>query len=76
MSDNEQVDRGSKYQRVIKGRTVDIYDIAFAYGLDPARSHALKKLLCPGSRGLKDFKTDINEAIVSLERCVAMRESE
>jgi hypothetical protein len=67
------VDKGIKYMRTIReretGKTiqVDTYDVALAFGMTCApRVHALKKVLCPGSRGNKDESTDIDEAINSL----------
>lgn len=70
----EEVDTGTKYMRTIRerktGKTiqVDTYDVAVAFGLIcPARVHALKKTLCAGTRGTKDERTDINEAMNSLK---------
>lgn len=48
---------------------IDVYDVLDAFGVEnPATSHAIKKLLCTGSRGAKDWETDLQEAIDSLER--------
>jgi hypothetical protein len=48
---------------------IDVYDVlnAFPSGCPPI-DHAIKKLLCTGSRGAKDWETDLQEAIDSLER--------
>jgi hypothetical protein len=48
---------------------IDVYDVLDAYPSGcPPIDHALKKLLCTGSRGAKDWETDLQEAIDSLER--------
>ena len=66
----------NKYQRkltspIIRGEDVviDVYDVLDAFNVsNPATAHAIKKLLCTGSRGAKDWETDLQEAIDSLER--------
>ena len=48
---------------------IDVYNVLDAYPSGcPPIDHAIKKLLCTGSRGLKDWETDLQEAIDSLER--------
>jgi hypothetical protein len=48
---------------------IDVYDVLNAYPSGcPPIDHAIKKLLCTGSRGAKDWETDLQEAIDSLER--------
>jgi hypothetical protein len=48
---------------------IDVYDVLDAFDVsNPATAHAIKKLLCTGTRGLKDWETDLQEAIDSLER--------
>jgi hypothetical protein len=63
----------NKYSRVLRsGATLDVYDVLDAFKVEnPAVQHALKKMLCSGSRGYKDYQTDIQEAIDSLERAKA-----
>ncbi|QGF20964.1 terminase large subunit [Pectobacterium phage MA13] len=59
----------SKYDRDMKGVTVDVYDVLKAFGVTcPALQHAAKKVLCAGLRGHKDTAKDIREAIEALER--------
>jgi len=64
----------NKYQRYIQGVgdytvVVDVYDVLRAFEVhDPAVAHAVKKLLCPGSRGVKDREQDIKEAVEALGR--------
>jgi hypothetical protein len=64
----------NKYQRKLtnpKGSdiVIDVYDVLNAFDVsNPATAHAIKKLLCTGTRGAKDWETDLQEAIDSLER--------
>jgi hypothetical protein len=69
-SSNDPVSSPNKYIRVLRGgTTLDVYDVLDAFKVDnPAVQHALKKMLCAGSRGHKDYMQDIQEAIDSLER--------
>ena len=69
---NNEKSKRSKYHREIKpGVWVDVYDVLKAF--DPqnrnaADDHAIKKMLFPGSRGVKGGIQDRKEAIQSLER--------
>lgn len=64
----------SKYNREIIGidgtvTTVDVYRVLDAFGVsDPATQHAVKKMLCMGLRGHKDYLTDLNDSIDSLQK--------
>ena len=64
---------GKKYHREIIGFCgtkveIDVYRVLDAYDTRSASiDHAIKKLLCTGLRGHKDFITDIDNAIESLE---------
>jgi len=64
----------NKYRRTIKSCNgkqsieIDTYRIADAYPMMPAVFHAVKKLLMAGQRGAKDYKTDLEEAIVAIQR--------
>lgn len=64
----------NKYEREIANASkeaiyVDVYDVLMAYEVkNPALAHAIKKMLCTGIRGYKDFNQDIDEAIQALER--------
>ena len=66
----EEAPKKNKYNRLMRnGVRVDVYDILDAFGVEnPAVAHAIKKMLCAGQRGYKDFNQDIDEAIESLER--------
>lgn len=66
--------RENKYNREIIGldgtvTTVDCYRVIDAFKVaDPATQHAIKKLLCLGLRGHKDYITDLNDSIESLQK--------
>lgn len=59
----------NKYERKYKGITLDVYDVLKAFNVTcPAMQHAIKKMLCTGLRGHKDFQQDADEAIQSIYR--------
>lgn len=64
----------SKYHREIKpGVEVDVYDILCAFDVaNPAIAHAIKKLLCPGTRGHKSRRQDLLEAQIALARAIEL----
>lgn len=70
----------SKYNREIIGidgtvTTVDVYRVIDAFGVsDPATQHAIKKMLCTGLRGHKDYLTDLNDSIESLQKAKELYE--
>jgi hypothetical protein len=66
------------YYKSVEGLThIDVYRVLSLFDVtDPCIQHAVKKLLCLGSRGQKDTTKDLNEAITSLERSRAMREED
>jgi len=63
----------SPYKRTIIGLdgsrcVVDVYRVLDAFKTDsPALDHAVKKVLCPGTRHQKDREQDLREAIKSIE---------
>jgi len=64
-------DKGNKYQVECKGVFMDVYDVLVAFGVtNPADQHAIKKMLMPGKRGVKDGIQDREEAIASLNRAI------
>ncbi|AGH25148.1 hypothetical protein FDI67_gp06 [Escherichia phage phiKP26] len=69
----------SKYNRQIVGlngkvTTIDVYRVLDAFQVtDPATQHAIKKMLCSGLRGHKDYLTDLDEAIESLNKAYELR---
>ena len=72
--------RENKYNREIIGldgtvTTVDCYRVIDAFNVaDPATQHAIKKLLCLGLRGHKDYLTDIDDSIESLQKAKGLYE--
>lgn len=56
---------------------IDIYRILQLYEINhPCLQHAIKKLLCAGKRGGKNEKKDVQEAIDTLRRWIAMTEED
>lgn len=50
---------------------VDVYSVLEAFGVAcPARQHAIKKLLCAGTRGKGDTLQDLMEASQSVSRAI------
>jgi hypothetical protein len=72
---------GAKYLRDIHGADlpqtmirVDVYCVAEAFGVTcPARAHALKKLLCAGTRGKGTELDDLIGAVAALQRAVELQ---
>lgn len=64
----------SHYKKDVKHLdTLDVYRVLDLYGVtQPALQHAVKKLLCAGQRGAKDYERDLREAIDSIERALQM----
>lgn len=64
----------SKHDREIisldgKKTTVGVYRVLDAFCVsDPATQHAAKNMLCMGLRGHKDYLTDLNDSIESLQK--------
>lgn len=65
-------DKPNPYTRSVHDYdTIDVYDVLNLYEVhDPAVVHAVKKLLCAGKRGTKDYLTDLQEAQSSLARAI------
>ena len=66
----EEQQTPNKYQKRLRNNiAIDVYDVLDAFKVDnPAVQHAIKKMLCAGQRGYKDYEQDLDEAIQSLER--------
>ena len=58
----------SKYNKLDIYRILKLYEVS-----DPCLQHAIKKLLCAGKRGSKNFLQDCNEAMQSLQRFLEMQ---
>ena len=69
---NKKDDQSNKYDREIKPNVfVDVYDVLHAFKVvNPAAQHAIKKLLCSGSRGHKTKEQDLKEALDSIKRAI------
>jgi len=54
-------------------QTIDVYRVLDLFGVThPAIQHAVKKLLCAGQRGAKDYGRDLREAYDSSDRALQM----
>jgi len=63
------------YQKNVEHlKWVDVYRVLDLFGVsNPCIQHAIKKLLCAGTRGVKDTQQDVQEAITSLLRYLEMK---
>src|SRR3990172_10384423 len=56
---------------------IDVYRVLQLFAVtDPCLQHAIKKLLVAGGRGAKDIRKDVEEAVVSCNRFLEMREED
>lgn len=67
----------TKYNHYIKDvshlSAIDVYRVLDLYEVtNPALQHAIKKLLCAGKRGEKDYRKDLKEALDSIDRALVM----
>ena len=63
----------SRYHRQFCGVTIDLYRVANLWGVrSHALFHAMKKIMMAGQRGVKDYETDLQEAIVAIEEELAI----
>jgi hypothetical protein len=75
---------GKKYLREIRSTlnfdykiSVDVYQVCDAFGVDDhsgAIHHAIKKLLCCGTRGKGDRLADLKGAMAAISRAVELEE--
>jgi len=76
MSKNKRKSKssGSKYRRRVRGLVkgkMDVYSVLATFEvICPARAHAIKKLLCAGTRGKGGTKQDLREAIDAVDRAI------
>ena len=73
----EKADNGKKYHKTIKGiidgNKIDVYSVIETFEVThPSLQHALKKLLCAGTRGKGDLIQDLEEAITAIVRAIEM----
>lgn len=65
------------FKDVSKLKSVDVYRVLVLFDVrSHAVGHAIKKLLCAGKRGAKDYRQDLIEAKASIERELAMIDEE
>ena len=65
------------FKDVSKLKSVDIYRVLNLFDVrSHAVGHAIKKLLCAGKRGAKDYRQDLIEAKASIDRELAMMDEE
>ena len=58
-------------------KSVDIYRVLNLFDVrSHAVGHAIKKLLCAGKRGAKDYRQDLLEAKASIDRELEMMDEE
>jgi hypothetical protein len=70
-------DAGAHYRYQYKGINIDPFRIAQAYNMtDFAMMTILKKCLCAGNRGHKDFKQDLRDIICAAQRKLQMLEED
>lgn len=77
----DNADNGKKYHRVIKGiidgDKMDVYSVLETFGIrDASVQHAIKKLLCSGTRGKAGKIQDLKEAVTAIVRGIQMIENE
>ena len=66
-----------KYNRKIKGVTVDVYDVLKAFDVTcPALQHLIKKALCTGLRGHKNREQDLRDIVDSALRAQFLNDEE
>ena len=66
-----------KYNRKIKGVTVDVYDVLKAFDVTcPALQHLIKKALCAGLRGHKNREQDLRDIVDSALRAQFINDEE
>jgi len=65
------------HKDVSKLKSVDVYSVLVLFDVrSHPIGHAIKKLLCAGKRGAKDYRQDLIEAIASIERELQMMDEE
>lgn len=63
----------NKYLKPYPYKTIDVYRVIQTFEVvDPGTQHAIKKLLFAGTRGSKDYITDLKEAVQAIERSIEM----
>lgn len=74
---NPNLDETTKHSHYFKDVSkldkIDVYAVLHLFEVtDPCIQHAVKKLLCTGKRGHKDFLNDVQDSVDSLVRCIEL----
>jgi len=73
----DKKDPGAHYRHEFKGVKLDPFRIAYAYMMKSfAMMTILKKCLCAGNRGHKDYKTDLLDIISAAQREIEILEED
>ena len=65
------------FKDVSKLKSVDVYRVLVLFDVrSHAVGHTIKKLLCAGKRGAKDYRQDLIEAKASIDRELAMMDED
>ena len=65
----QKIDAGKHYRYSYKGFNIDPFRIAYIYKIESfAMMTILKKCLCAGKRGHKDYSQDLRDIISAAER--------
>lgn len=63
----------SHYYRLCPYPHIDVYRVLSLFEVtDPALQHIVKKALCAGQRGVKDFRKDLEEIVDTGNRRIEM----
>jgi hypothetical protein len=74
---SKEKDAGAHYRYQYKNINLDPFRIAAIYGMtDFCMMTILKKTLCAGNRGHKDFKQDLKDIICAAQRKLEMLEED
>lgn len=84
MSTSIKEHEGSKYLRTIRSAVspddtieIDVYSVLVAFNVTcPARAHAIKKLLCAGSRGKGTVCEDLVGVLAAVNRAIELERAE
>lgn len=70
--DDETQQKHSHYFKDVSDvAQIDVYDVLLRFGVtDPCLQHIVKKALCAGNRGHKDFKLDLQDIADTAQRAL------
>lgn len=72
--DDETQQKHSHYFKDVSDvAQIDVYDVLLRFGVtDPCLQHIVKKALCAGNRGHKDFKRDLQDIADTAQRALSI----